>query len=91
VSRLAIPRRDGFQYPIAADVVEFWRGHGGLWMGASVCDRIYHLPGMNLDHGEYYYAVKLPGREICGREVIELAMGGPTTAQAAAHRMERAG
>lgn len=89
--RLAIPYRDGFQFPIADDVVAFWQQHSGLWMGASVPDRIYHLPGMRLDEGEYYYAVTMPGREIYSRAVIELAMGGPTTAQAAAHRMERAG
>jgi hypothetical protein len=66
-------------------------------MGASVPDRIYDLPGMRLDDGEFYYAVTLPGRVIYSRPDIELradielAMGGPTTAQAAAHRMERAG
>lgn len=95
MSRLAIPERDGFQFPIDADVEAFWSATmGGMWMGASVPDRIYWLPGMRLDEGEYYYAVKFTDRkerEIYSREVIELAMGGRPPVAAIARRMERAG
>lgn len=86
-----MPEKDGFQFPISDEVVTFWKRHGGHWMGASVPDRVYHLPRMRLDWGEYYYAVKMPGRDIYPRSAVEAAMGGPTVAEAAETRMMRAG